>query len=36
MLVDASYIGEENPVRVIGKLDISGLGFEAEAAKTGQ
>jgi hypothetical protein len=29
MLVDASYIGEEHPMRVIGKLDISGLGFEA-------
>jgi len=34
------YVGEDSPVRVIDyfidKLDISGLGFEAEAADTGR
>ena len=34
------YVGEDNPVRVIDyfidKLDISGLGFKAEAADTGR
>ena len=34
------YVGEDSPVRVVDvfieKLDISGLGFKAEAAKTGR